>query len=102
MKDVKLPRYGAKQVWTFVKVRGHVLPVVAADDQYCVQFPDGTSVWMEKWDVDSAWDDIPYARDKEELKREALRRMADGHYNKASTPLEIDAAFERNEGKFED
>ena len=99
----KLPTYGAKNYWTFVKLRGHVLPVIASDDQFCVQFPDGTTVWIEKWECETAFPQFKRPPGRlEELKDEAKRRAKHGHRNSPSTTFDIDMAFVRNAGKFED
>jgi hypothetical protein len=89
------PWNGASQVLFWGRVDGVVLPIVASDDQYCVRFPDGTQLWIEKWDVH------PLKRDRDEveiarMKEQEMRRMRqNGHRNNASPDIELKLALER-------
>lgn len=98
------PTYGAKSVWTFVKLRGKVLPVTGFTDQYHVRFPDGTQLFVEPWDCDSAFESLRdhfMKRDKKAIKEREMKRLREGFQrNAASTSIEVDLAFERNSGKF--
>jgi hypothetical protein len=101
----KYPNYGADQVWTYVTLRGHVLPVVASDDQYCLRFPDGSQLWVEKWECETAFPSASpgFTIDRKALKERELERAERGGFrNRASSQFEIDRAFKRNEGKFQD
>ena len=102
MTTSRYPTYGAEQVWTFVRLRGHVLPVVASDDQYCVRLPDGSTLWVEKWDCQPASSLLAprTAEDVDGMKLAAARRGLGR--NLASSTFEVDRAFERNSGRFED
>ena len=93
MKIGNYHTYGANSVFTFVKLRGRILPVVASDDQYCVQFPDGTQLWVEKWECQSLWNSVD---------KNSSRNFFRKNRNKPSSKEEIDEAFQRNSGKFLD
>ena len=73
-----LPRNGADQIWTWVRYQGVTTPVVASDDQYCLQFPDGSQQWVEKWDVEPLWWDRQPG-EVERMKEDAARRDPRNH-----------------------
>ncbi len=68
-----LPWNGAESVWSWVRYKGEIVPVVGADDQYQLQFADGSHQWVEKWDCES----IFWERSEEDVQRmkdDAARR----------------------------
>ncbi len=75
-----LPWNGAESILSWVRYQGVIVPVVGADDQYLLQFADGSQQWVEKWDCDSIfWERTE--EDLQQMKDDAARRP---HRNKPS------------------
>lgn len=75
LSDLPIPKQGS--AYFYVRYQGEILPVVAADDQYCVEFSDGSRQWIEKWDGAP----LLYDRTPKEIKelKERVRRYGNGN-----------------------